>query len=546
MTLSPDLRQYLENDHQDYLYHHQPYIESFAIDDLALSVGKFYEKIRKVIDWKDENALRRGTIVRALKRNLVAQFYGFGPKDYTQEQNQKLAQTLVLDLMRSGYFENKLIHDKQVDLVAQILFKYAAILQELNHQRQGASRKDARDKIKFQTWILQIAAGELESTLAPNYSTLALATLMQDTLRQRIKLIPQTYLTPEEKDQFLLLTTWRALFEADDYLLAYHFLLLTRPTLFQNKTLNDSNSFEAFFQAKNFFQEVPALRQFQRLAHRYAAAFRILGDIQTEIAPTAVSTAEKAWVDRPKIQELYATIYDRRYSSLKKRLLRTAFWTTLSILVANAFSVFVIEGPVAALLGLDFTWVSILLDIFIPSFFMFILVIIIRPPVPENKPVVLEEIEKIAYPQKEIDIYELKQKRRASGKAVKVFFYASTFIAGALGLFALYQLFYFAGLPWTSIYLNIVYLTMVLFASLNIRHQAIEITIYEKSTIFDFILDIFSIPLARIGQWFSKKWKEYNIFSVIFSVLIDAPLSFFIGFIEDWREYLKEKKSEIR
>jgi hypothetical protein len=64
--------------------------------------------------------------------------------------------------------------------------------------------------------------------------------------------------------------------------------------------------------------------------------------------------------------------------------------------------------------------------------------------------------------------------------------------------------------------------------------------------LFDFVLDIFSIPLARIGQWFAKKWKEYNVFSILFSILIDAPLSLFIGFLEDWRNFLKEKKSEIR
>ena len=32
-----------------------------------------YEKIRKVIDWKDENALKRGTIARAINRDLIPQ-----------------------------------------------------------------------------------------------------------------------------------------------------------------------------------------------------------------------------------------------------------------------------------------------------------------------------------------------------------------------------------------------------------------------------------------------------------------------------------------
>lgn len=547
--LTSYLEAYLQAYQKAYDYQHQPLINSFEIDDLALSVGTFYEKIRKVVDWKEENALRRGSITRALKRNLVSQFYGLS-KDYTREHNAKLAQALVFELMRSGYFENQRINTDKVDAVAAILFKYAVILQEINHQKSNStSRKDAKEKIKFQTWILQIASCELESCLAPNYRMQALADLMITVLEQRIKLLPKDFVAPADQHKYILIACWRALFEADDYFVAYKLMVDQYPQLLQNATLTENNSFEAFFQAKQtLYSELAAKdgRSFLSIANKYDAAFRIIGDINEKIAPSSVAAGLTAWTDHDQIQKYFDEIYDRRYKSLKSRLLRTSLWYTLSILAANAFSVVALEGPVAQLFGYDFTWFSIAMDILIPSVAMFFLVIIIKPPVAENKPLVWKEIDKIVFAQEQEDVYEIRQRKKTINKALQIFFYTSTLIAGGLGLFAMYKAFEVSGLPPTSIYLNVVYLTMVLFASLNIRHKATELTVYEKSSLFDFILDIFSIPLARIGQWFSKKWKEYNIFSVFFSLLIDAPLSSFISFIEDWREFLKEKKSEIR
>ena len=215
------------------------------------------------------------------------------------------------------------------------------------------------------------------------------------------------------------------------------------------------------------------------------------------------------------------------------------------MIIANFASVLLLEIPIANLAGLDFGLMAIAYDIIIPMIAMFFLVIIIPLPKPQNQDVVWQEIVKILYPVEREDTYEIRHDR-APNAAAKWFFYLSTLLAGAFGLWGLYQIFTLAGLPWTSAYLNVVYITMVLFASLNIRAQAQELTIFEKSSLFSFVLDIFSVPLARIGQWFSKKWKEYNIFAIFFSLLLDAPLSMFIGFIEDWRNYLKENKSEIR
>ena len=46
------------------------------VDEIASRIAKFYEMVRKVVDWKDDNVLRRSAIERALKRTLFPKLSG--------------------------------------------------------------------------------------------------------------------------------------------------------------------------------------------------------------------------------------------------------------------------------------------------------------------------------------------------------------------------------------------------------------------------------------------------------------------------------------
>lgn len=546
MLLSDDLKRYLEAYQRDYDYRHQGIIASFEVDDLALSVGKFYEQIRKVVDWKEENALRRGAISRAIKRNLVANVYSFTRDDLGRLHH--MAEGMVLELMRSGYFDNNFINTQKVKTVAQILQKYLIILQDLNTVNRDVSQTDLKSKIKLQTWTIEVAACELEECLMPPFKTTALINLMSGVLERRIKIIPQETLSNHEREIFLQIGVWRSLFGADDYLLSYLLLKRTQSNFFDFSHEFGRAQVCAYinqYQIIENYLNHKVARLFLRICNKYDAAYRLIGLIANQAEITSVSLGEDFFSHETQVQEAYETIYKQRIKNLKISLLKAAFWTTLSILIANIASVLILELPVAGLLGYDFSWWAIFWDIMIPSIAMFALVMLIRPPRKENQAVVWEEISKILYQDKQQDVYEIRLNQKSS-LILQGFFTGTTILAGAVGLLGIGALFYLAGLPITSVYLNVVYITMVLFASLNIRAKAQALTIYERTGLSDFLLDIFALPLARIGQWFSKKWKEYNIFSIVFSIIIDVPFSLLIAFIEEWRGFLKETKSEIR
>ena len=45
-------------------------VATIHVDEVALKVAAFYEKIRTIIDWKEEHLMRRAAIIRKIKRRF--------------------------------------------------------------------------------------------------------------------------------------------------------------------------------------------------------------------------------------------------------------------------------------------------------------------------------------------------------------------------------------------------------------------------------------------------------------------------------------------
>lgn len=84
-----------------------------------------------------------------------------------------------------------------------------------------------------------------------------------------------------------------------------------------------------------------------------------------------------------------------------------------------------------------------------------------------------------------------------------------------------------------------------IFAALVIRNKAKELTVEEKTGVGEFLLDILSLPIGEIGSWMAKKWKEYNVVSVFFNVILETPVITLIDFLENWSQFLKERKASF-
>ncbi len=541
--LSTYAKEYTKQYQMDWEYSHRSIISPLEVDELASRIAGAYEQVRKVIDWKEENLLRRGAIERILKRRLVSELYGISilPNLNAAE----MAEPMILELMRSGYFDNGKIAKKQIKEIENILTKYIRILDD-SKIPNSPTKKHVKNKMDFYTWMLEIASCEIEEVLAPAFKENALLNLMTNVIYERSRILPSSRMSDLERLIQIYIASMRTLYNFDEPIISYNIIKIRFPFFIEEneesiaKVTKEVHTIRE--QIENDLNSEDG-KKFYKLAAKYDAAYRIIGDILEKINNTPEFVRETI-ANPVQLKEMISEAYFKRKASLKGRLFRSAIYSTLSIFVAGIASFIIFEGPVAKLAGKDFSLFSLFIDLLIPSLIMFLLVIIIRPPKDQNLKVVQKEIAKILHEQSSEDVYEIDFERQQN-KILNLIFFAISTICGFLGMWFIFWIFEIASVPWTSMYIDTVNVAMVFFAAMAIKQKSKEITIEDRANFMEFLLELFSVPMAKIGQWFSNKWKKYNIFSAFFTAIVDLPFSTLIGIIEDWRNFIKERSSEM-
>jgi len=517
---------------------HQERVPVIHVDEIASKIASVYETVIRVINWKEEQLVRRTAIERKLKRKLITEISGI--KLVRDIKSDMIAETLVLESIRGGHLPNDQIPQNKIGTVQKILEKYFYIL------KNNFSSEDHKNRIQFYNWILEITACEIEETLAPPIRENALISSMASLMENRIQMNPLGVISDEDKRIQVFIAVHRTLFHLDDPIISYRLLKYRYPN-WNDASLevidNVANNITGI--RKNLDKDLhhPLSGKFFKLCEKYDTLWLLLNDILNNLIKNQRNIEEK-FSDQKILKNLLREAYDKRLKTLRRRLLKMAVFSTLSIFIANSVSLFMIEVPLAKWLYGHFNAKAMAADIIGPTILMLFLTITTKNPPKNNLEVITKEIGKIIYSKKENDIYEIKFSRRKN--------YIFNFLIGLFYLVAcivslgsIIWILRFFGLPPTSIFINTMIVAVIIFSGLVIRQRAKEITINEKVTVWEFILDVLSIPVAGIGQWLSSKWKKYNIVSVFITALIDMPFLGFINFIENWSSFLKEKKAEL-
>ncbi len=508
------------------------------VDEIASKVAAVYENIIRVINWKEEQLVRRTAIERKLKRRLISEISGI--KLVKNLKPERIAEALVLESIRGGHLPNDKIPQNKIGEVQRILEKYIYILEK------NLSLKDRKNKIQFYNWVLEIAACEIEETLAPPIKENALISSMASLMEKRIQINPSEAISEEEKRIQIYIAVHRTLFHLDAPIISYRLLKYRYPNW--NNTSPEAIS-EIAQNIVSIRQNIekdlfhPLSGKFFKLCERYNTLWLLLGDILDNLIEKPINISEK-FAETKTLKNLIREAYEKRFKTLRRRLLKMAIYSTLSIFIANGFSLFVVEVPLARWLYGRFNPNAMIADILAPTILMLFLTITTKKPPKNNLEVITNEIGKIVYRKDEKDVYEIKVSK---GRNIIFSFFIGLLylIAGVTSLGAIIWTLHFFKLPPTSIFINTMIVAIVIFSGLVIRQRAKEITVDEKVTFWEFLLDILFIPVAKIGQWLSSKWKKYNIVSVFITALIDMPFLGFINFIENWSSFLKEKKAEL-
>lgn len=494
------------------------------VDYIASKVASFYEQIRKVLDYQEEHLFRKNAIDRMLRRRLIIQ----------TNHKDEMAQSLICELIRAGYLPNDAILENKIEIVEKIINKYVRLIDD-------SSGLAPKEREKIFNWLINLASCEIEEKLAPPSKDQALADYMHETIKDRI-ILRNARLSEDEKNTQIFINIQKALLRADNALLNYRLLKWRYPPWIEN-----NNEFIAQISSRltslkqSLASEInhPLGTKFFQVANQYNTPYLILGDILLENPNGLDSQPEN-------LEEPIRQAYAKRYKRSKNKLRRAAVYSTLSIFVTKVLMALAVEIPFDLYIAKQLIPLSLGINILFPPLLMFLIVSSIRPPKEENAQKVVLEVMKIIYQTKTKEEYEIKlgRKRNLFLSGVVHLFYLITFVVTfGLIIWVLTKL----NFSWLSMMIFLIFISLICFAGLRIRQRSKELSVEkEKESGWIFWIELFSLPLVRVGKWLSAQWARFNIIIIIFNLILEVPFQIFVEFLENWRHFLKEKKEEIQ
>jgi len=504
---------------------------TISVDEVAARVASFYEKIRGIVDWREEHLLRKTAIERILKRRMMM---NKGEEDF--------ADHFLSELVRGGHFPNDRIPLEKIDQIQSIIDKYVYIIE---HHRESQGKGNG----KLEDWMLSIAAVEIEETLSNPRRERALIALMAENFQGHVqiggrKAADAPDISEDEQSTQIFVAVQKALFKLDHATISYHLLERfysdwANPS--KESLSNISSNLSGLHDHIGEILSHPYSERLYQLAETYDTPYLIVNDIISEDPDAFANLFENP----AELEESIRHAYNRRLSRLKAKIKRAAIYSTLSVFLSKVLVALAVEIPLEQLIASELDYLTLGISIGAPPILMLLLVWSAQTTTARNFERVMVEVMKISRATEKQDTYKiLPPTQRRGAVVISVYFtYFFTFI------------FTFGGLVWLLQKLNfslfttvifIVFISLVSFGGTKIRQRARELMVEpERTGIIINIFDVLSLPMIQVGKWLSSQFVKYNVLVLIFNFLIEVPFQMFVEFVEQWRNFLKEKKEEI-
>jgi hypothetical protein len=510
--------------------------ESAVLDDdtkikvnQALSkVSLIYEKLRNVVDYNDEHLLRKNAIFRILKRLIVI-----------ERRDEDLGKLLLQELIRINYLPNNTVPEsraKEVDIIIRRYLFLDSIISQYYKTRVG---------FKLLFWFLQIASCEIEEILFDFNQRKALTLAMLRVLKRDVELP----IDINERDQNILfnLTVLRSLLKSDEVILYYYLLTEFYPELFaseinKGKMVDLITNWVSTKAKMDYYLYHPLRYKLGRISKKYGIYFVILRDVlqnnQDQIDQI---------ITHPRLlEEKISEVCEKRYKEIRIKVVRAVIRSIIYIFITKMTLALLIEVPIDYILEQGLNYYSLLINILFPPFLMFVISLFIRLPRKRNTEKIIKEVKEIVYQHEEIEKrFHIRSK---TGRSSFTNFFFNLFYFITYGIT-------FGVVVWFLIKLDfnilsgtifIFFLCLVSFFAITIRLRARELIVLDsKEGIINFLFDLFTLPIVRMGQWLSIKLSKINIFVFFLDFVIEAPLKIILEVVERWFSFVREKKEEI-
>lgn len=485
-------------------------------------VSAFYEKLRNAIDYKDDHLVRKAAIERILKRRAL---FDHDPRAVSLH--------LIRELIAAKYLPNQSLPDSLIDEVCPVVSKFFAIR---DHSAAG---------LRHEEWVLGVVAAELEEMLGDRGQSKAMAQFLFDQIGERIG-VREGKLDDTVRRLQVYIACHRVLFKADEEMLCYrlirfYFSAWMEPEAWLNAPQEMALRMVGIQREVEEQVRHPLGQKFLVAVKPWGVALAFLRDAFEEKPDLFEGLHELS----PALKKELVKISEKRYQSSKDRLRRGTWRSIIYLFMSKMLLALAIEIPFERLFYQKVHTLSLAVNVLFPPILMWVVGLFIRIPGKDNTERILLAVEELLSDEgpkgREI---KLPKVRTVWGNLGFGFVYLLAFCA-TFGL-VVYVLSLLA-FTWVSMAIFLFFLCVVSFFAYRLRLSAREYVVTrEQDSLRAVIIDLFMLPILRVGQYLSVQVSRINVLVLFFDFIIEAPFKTILNMLEELFAYLKEKKEELQ
>ena len=484
--------------------------------EMSTIVGKaasLYEKLRYLIDYREEHTIRRAALERILKRRVFI------------EQKAESGLVLLQELVDGKYIAKELATEEMAQDVDRVVAKYLE-LSRLAHVTASVGRR-----------LISLAATEIDSRISP--FEYAVDHESAEALYKSLKGRASAYGYSEEAlNGQLYCAAWRALLGVDDDRLSYALWLLYVPGWHNGVDLGE------------LAQKLPTVVSSIRATVKGDLQWRIAPKIKNEVIYFRIrhklleahgSGAAYVLDSPPQLDEFTRKFLEETYEKENERIQKSGIRAVMYLFFTKMVIALVAELPYELYILGGIHYFPLGVNIFFHPLLLFALTRRAGALDEANTNAIIEGLHGVLY---EGRVRSVRVKSAFSGFTVAFSFaYLVLFFFVFGGVIGVLQLFKFNPV---SIGLFLFFLALVSYFAFRIRYRARRWKLVREQGTVSIILGVLAVPIIRAGEWLSRTFSTINVFVLILDFIIETPFKRMLHFANQFLIYLREKGEEIR
>lgn len=504
-----------------------PDAEKIKLSQVISKLGFFYEKFRNAIDYNEEHLVRRNSLERFLRRQML----------FLQEKDSfKISQTLIHDFIRARYLPNNTLPETIIDNLAVTVNKYLQIIELINGYKPANAKK-------LLDWIVSIASCEIDEQFISPEKELAMVNFMYSHLVDNLTFV-KTKIDEKEKNLQIYIATLRTLTKADPATLRYRLLRLYFPNW---DHINNQ-------EVKDFFNRIDTIKNKIDAHLNHAIGFQLSHNLRIqavffsllkEVLQNNQSRLREIFDNPELLEESIEAVTKSNYQKIRSKLIGSIFRVILYILFTKTILAFLIEIPYDYFIVQEINWRALGINVGFHPFLMFLVAMTIRVPGAKNTKIIVGEIKKIVYGSERKLIFKAKQVMKR-GSVSYVLFNTVYLIMFGISFGIIIGVLRMMDFNILSGFLFVFFLTVVSFFGFRLRSYAKQLSVIpRRDSVFNFITDFLSLPIIRAGRFISTNFSKVNVFLYILDFIIETPFKLLVEFLEKTASFIRDKREEI-